>query len=153
MSRILHLAFVLFLGSLATIFVKQLSAQTVDCGKADSAAEKRICADHELDKAEAAMKVAFDRALAQFSYSLKKHTEKDPLPESEQAEQKIAEQKMRRALRASQKAWVAYRESACGAVNDSFEGGSISDEIATFCKADLTKDRTKFLNDYFNNDK
>jgi uncharacterized protein YecT (DUF1311 family) len=153
MSRVRRLVFVLFLGGLATIFVTQLSAQTVDCGKADSAAEKRICAYNELDKAEATMKVALDRALAQFAESGEKYKASDPLPKSEQADQIVSERRIRRSLLASQKAWLAYRESACGSVNDLFYLGSIADEETTFCKADLTKERTKFLNDYFNNDK
>ncbi len=98
------------------------------------------------------MKIAFDGALAQFVDAPWKSKETDQFPKSEREDQIAWNQKMRRSLQASQRAWLAYRVSACGAVSDSAAGGTIADEEVTFCKVGLTKERTKFLNDYFHHD-
>jgi uncharacterized protein YecT (DUF1311 family) len=53
--------------------------------------------------------------------------------------------KILRKLRESQKAWYAYRESACGAVEQTYEGGTITALVIPLCKIEITQQRTKFL--------
>ena len=56
---------------------------------------------------------------------------------------------MRQRLRASQAAWLRYRETACAAVQEMYDGGTIAEVDVPGCKADLTESRTRFLQKYF----
>lgn len=47
------------------------------------------------------------------------------------------------ALRAAQRTWIAYRDAACNAEGQLYEGGSIRPLIENTCKATLTTRRTQ----------
>lgn len=153
MSKVLNFAPMLIVVFLVSNFNLHLAAQETDCPAGQTTAENRACAHRHLDEAEAAMKIAFQRALAQFANGPEKPMDAEPLPKSERGDEIAWRRRVRSGLLVSQKAWLAYRESACGSVNDLFYMGTIADEEVTFCKADLTKARTKFIEDYFNSDK
>ena len=129
------------------IAAPRLCAQGVDCSSPRSNADETQCARQELTAAEDDLKLAFAEALRQYSGTIDK---KDTtLPKSAATEQGQYEAKMRRALAASQEAFVQYRTAACLSVAQMYEGGSIAELEVASCKAALTRDRSKFLRDYF----
>jgi uncharacterized protein YecT (DUF1311 family) len=71
------------------------------------------------------------------------------LPNGEERQQAQYEARMRRALIASQKAWLEYREAACNSVAVMYDGGTITGPAIPSCQADITRERAKFLRDYF----
>lgn len=50
-------------------------------------------------------------------------------------------------LLASQRAWVTFRDAQCAAQGDYAQGGSLEDIIVAQCKAEMTRKRTKQLQD------
>jgi uncharacterized protein YecT (DUF1311 family) len=56
---------------------------------------------------------------------------------------------MRQRLQLSQKIWLQYQSAACAAVSDFYEGGTMGPTAATLCKAEIAKQRAKFLRDNF----
>jgi uncharacterized protein YecT (DUF1311 family) len=124
-----------------------ISAQKLDCNKPISSAEQAECAHQELTAAEADLKEALSGALQQYSESSGK--ENTPLPKSEEREQRDYDAKMRGSILASQKAWIQYRTAACQSVAMMYDGGTISASAVPSCQAALTRERAKFLRDYF----
>lgn len=110
------------------------------CGKASSTAEMAQCAEKELQAAEADMKQALSRAVAQYT----------PVATERRDAQQVAwEQKIRRDLDASQTAWAEYVRVSCGAVADTYDKGTLTEINVPECKAELTRQRAKFLKIYF----
>lgn len=128
-------------------------AQIDSCRQFNSTAEQAQCANLALQSAEHDMKLAFDAALRNYTEEHVDTNEKQALPKTEQEEQVRWEAAMLRRVKASQRAWLTYRESACGTVKAMYAGGTIAAVIVPLCKADLTLQRTKFLRDYFPEDK
>ncbi|MCX7302140.1 MAG: DUF1311 domain-containing protein [Rhodobacterales bacterium] len=52
------------------------------------------------------------------------------------------------ALKASQAAWLAYRDAQCEYVGSTFGGGSGTGIAITSCRIELTRDRVEELMDY-----
>jgi uncharacterized protein YecT (DUF1311 family) len=128
-------------------------AQHVDCGKAESTAEQAACADRELSAAEQELKEAFGNALDQYIPSADQKRQTAALPRYDRDRQVQWEQRMRRDLNLSQKAWLSYRQSACGTVADMYDGGTITAIAVPLCKAEMTRARAKFLHDYFGDER
>jgi len=145
-SRALPVASALFV-------VSSILAQSDSCAQLKSNAARSQCANQQLETAEHDLNLAFDAALRNYTEGAVKRDEGQPLPKSEEKEQIRWEHTMLRKLRDSQRAWLAYRESACGTVEAMFEGGNIASVAVPFCKADLTAERTKFLRAYFREDR
>ncbi len=124
-----------------------LHAQAVDCSSPKSSAEETECARQELALAEADLKQAFADAL--HPYSARTEKEVPTLPRSDVREEGKYKAKTRRALIASQEAFIRYRAAACDSVAKMYEGGSITEFAVNSCQAALTRDRSKFLRDYF----
>ena len=53
-------------------------------------------------------------------------------------------------LRDAERAWLAYRDKHCAFVSSAAEGGRVRPSINALCVADLTKERTKQLDDQLN---
>jgi uncharacterized protein YecT (DUF1311 family) len=123
------------------------SAQDIDCGKAASTADQYQCANRELAASEADLKDAYAAALRQYSHSSAE--EGTAWPKGDAHDQSQYEGRMRRALIGSQRAWLQYRVTACNSVREMYDGGTITGPAVALCQAELTKQRTKFLRDYF----
>jgi uncharacterized protein YecT (DUF1311 family) len=119
------------------------------CVDAESTAEQAECAMNELGVAEADMTLAFDRALESYVSTPAKKKENQILPKFDRIGQIKWEKRMRRDLRISQKAWLGYRESACGAVQEMYDTGTIAKVAVPLCMVEITMARTKFLRGYF----
>ena len=123
-------------------------AQELDCGKASSPAEQYQCANNELSTAERNLEAAFADAIQHYTPNADETKENDlPQPEREQHAQ--YERKMRQSLELSQKIWLQYRSAACAAVSDVYEGGTMGPTAVALCKAEIAKQRTKFLHENF----
>jgi uncharacterized protein YecT (DUF1311 family) len=129
------------------------SAQKMDCGKAASSAEQDQCADQELATAETDLKDAFADALQQYTPTADGQKENATLPKYDKDHETRYEKRMRRDLKVSQRIWFQYRTAACAAVSSMYDGGTISPAAASLCKAEVTRQRIKFLRDYFAEDK
>ncbi|MDR3751264.1 MAG: lysozyme inhibitor LprI family protein [Terracidiphilus sp.] len=129
------------------------SAQKMDCDKAASSAEQDECADQELAMAETDLKDAFADAIQHYTPMADEQKENAALPKYDRDHEAQLEKKMRRDLEVSQKIWLQYRTAACAAVSDMYDGGTISPAATSLCKAEITKQRIKFLRDYFADDK
>ena len=112
-----------------------------------SSADQAQCAEQELTKAEADLNEAFADALQQYSQTGSKTN--DALPKSEAREQGQYEARMRNALIASQEIWLRYRTAACKCVAEMYDGGTITASAVPACQAALSRERAKFLRDYF----
>jgi uncharacterized protein YecT (DUF1311 family) len=128
------------------LIVPSTSAQS-NCDKPVSTAEEQQCADQELATAEAGLKEALETALRRYSHS--KVREDIRLPKSDEHQQAQYEARMRHTLIASQKAWLQYRESACNSVAEMYEGGTATGPAVASCRTEMTRERAKFLRDYF----
>jgi uncharacterized protein YecT (DUF1311 family) len=124
-------------------------AQESNCGKAPSTAEQYQCANNELATAEQDLQSAFADALQRYT---PKADENAP-PPPEKAQQTEYERKMRQRLELSQKMWLQYQTAACAAVSDFYEGGTMGPTAAALCKAEIAKQRAKFLRDNFGVDR
>ncbi len=128
------------------------SAQESNCGKAPSTAEQYQCANNELAAAEQDLQNALADALKRYTPKaddLKENT----LPPPEKAQQAEYERKMRQRLELSQKMWLQYQSAACAAVSDFYEGGTMGPTAAALCKAEIAKQRAKFLRANFGADR
>jgi uncharacterized protein YecT (DUF1311 family) len=105
--------------------------------------------NHQLTAVEDEMKHTFDRALGKYTSTPEDQKAIPVLPKSEQKEQLEWEERMRHRLIISQKAWLAYRENSCEAVQEMYEGGTFASVAVPLCKIDITKARIEFLRSYF----
>lgn len=95
------------------------------------------------------MEAAYAASLAGYLETPEKLKSLEPFAKSERADQLAYEKRVIRRLKASQQAFVAFRESACAAVGEVFDGGSIQSTEVQWCRAKLTEARAKFLKQYF----
>jgi uncharacterized protein YecT (DUF1311 family) len=127
-------------------------AQESDCGKAPSTAEQYQCADKELATAEQDLENAFAGALQRYTPKADE-THENALPQPERDQQNQYERRMRESLELSQKIWLQYQSAACAAVLNFYEGGITGPTAAALCKAEIAKQRAKFLRDNFGEDR
>lgn len=123
-------------------------AQESTCSKAPSTAEQYQCANQELATAEQDLASALANALQRYTPEaddIKENT----LPPPEKDQQSDYERRMRQRLELSQKTWLQYQSAACAAVLDFYEGGTMGPTAAALCKAEMAKQRAKFLRDHF----
>jgi uncharacterized protein YecT (DUF1311 family) len=130
----------------------RLGAQEPDCKKLESNNAESECFSSRLAKSEAEMQRAYKGALAAYTHSPEEY--KTLYPEFSESKydlehQEETDKRVLRKLRQSQRLWVAYRESACGAIEEKYEGGTIIGEVVPICKDELTKERTKWLEAQF----
>jgi uncharacterized protein YecT (DUF1311 family) len=104
----------------------------VDCAKAVTTPELNLCADRTLQAADTKLNSAYKKVLAEIR---KSDNAKPYDPVS-----------WEKALRASQKAWIAYRDADCaGLLPMSWTGGTGTTSAVLGCKAEKTELRTKEL--------
>ena len=125
------------------------SAQNTDCSKAASSAEQDECGERLLAIAEADLKDAFADALQHYNPAADEKKENAALPKYDTDREAQYEKRVRRNLEVSQKIWLQYRATACSAVFESYEGGTIGPLARSLCKEETTRQRIKFLRDYF----
>ena len=118
------------------IAVPARADEPVDCANATSTYEINACADKDLAKADAALNAAYQKALAKIAAS---DQEKPYDPKS-----------WEEALRASQRAWVAFRDADCkGLVPMAWAGGTGTSMEVLGCMTAKTDERTKELKERF----
>ncbi len=101
----------------------------VDCENAMSTVEMNFCGEKELEKADAALNAAYKKALAS-------------IPELA-GEKPYDAKSWEEALRASQRAWVAFRDAECkDHVPMFWTGGTATTGEVLGCMTEMTKNRT-----------
>ncbi len=110
--------------------------QKIDCETATATTELNACADQDFEAADAELNTIYGEALK-------------AIPEMA-GEAPYDAQGWEGALRASQRAWVAYRDAEC---NDHvamfWTGGTGATADIIGCKADMTRARTKALKERY----
>ena len=129
-----------------------LFAQDQDCEKLQGTAEKSECLAQRLVKAEADMNRAFQQALSNYLPSAERDNEAPKMSKLDLGLLHEADKRTVRSLRQSQARWLAYRESACSAVENMYDGGTVIAEAVPACKIELTQQRTDWLRSYFETD-
>jgi uncharacterized protein YecT (DUF1311 family) len=117
-------------------------AQERRCEKLFSTYEKVSCLEQRTQEAEAKMNQTLDQVLSEYS----RHHDED-LSAAPKIKQ-IVEDEDRltvAALRQSQTEWLAYRDSACSAVQHSYDGGTSASWASEMCRLELTEQRRKWL--------
>jgi uncharacterized protein YecT (DUF1311 family) len=108
------------------------AAPPVNCDKAMATSELNQCAEQAFQAADAKLNAAYRKALA----SIRKSGGEKPYDPAS----------WEKALRASQSAWIAYRDADCnGLVPMSWGGGTGTTAAVLGCKTDKTESRTKEL--------
>ncbi len=108
----------------------------VDCQNAMTQFDMNVCSQRDYEKADKALN-------AQWSKTKKVMADWDAELD---AENKGAVE----ALLAAQRAWIQYRDNQCNAVGYSVWGGSMYPTIVASCLEDLTRKRTKELEELAN---
>ena len=115
------------------IFADTPGTQNVSCNQNSSMADMTNCSKHDLDKAEAALMKAYQQALAKIDADFSVNTDKD------------TNVGYKKALKASQDAWIKFRDLDCDFSNYDRNGGSSQLMNIYDCKADMTNTRAKEL--------
>lgn len=109
----------------------------IDCSNAMSTVEMNHCAGLDLDKADAELNKVYKMALSR-------------IPEIAMDEAPFDAKSWEEALRASQRAWVAFRDAECDRhVPMGWTGGTGTTVAVLGCKSALTEARTKALKDQY----
>lgn len=104
-----------------------------DCTEAMSTIEMNACAGADFEKADAELNRVYKQALAS-------------IPEMATGEQPFDTGSWEEALRASQRAWVAFRDAECEDHIEKFWGGGTGGTVDIIgCKTEKTEQRTKEL--------
>jgi uncharacterized protein YecT (DUF1311 family) len=148
MIRLRVCATILFQVSLV-FYSQPLSSQSPDGGKQQSEAERGAMLFQQLKEAKTQMDLAFNEAIQFLSPTAEDAREYRGLPADERARQIKWDKRMMRDLRASQQAWVAYRNASCLTVLDFYAEGSGAGNASTGCDLELTTARTEFLRQNF----
>jgi len=135
-----------------TIPLASAFAQEQNCEKLQSTAEQSECLDQKLRRAETEMNRAFQHALSEYLRSTERDNEAPKLSKLDLQLIHETEKRTLRSLRQSQARWLAYRESACSAVENSYGGGTAAAVAVPACKLDFTQQRTVWLRSYFDHD-
>ena len=114
----------------------QPKAPAVDCTKASATSELNICAEQDWAREDAALNAVYKRVLAKIAAS-------------DQGEPYGAKS-WDKALRDSQRAWVAFRDTDCkGLVPFDWTGGTGTTGAVLGCMSRTTKERAKDLRERF----
>lgn len=103
---------------------EQLLAQKVNCNSPQTTVDMTICADREYQTADRKLNQIYQQLQAKLSRNQK--------------------QRMTNA----QLAWIKFRDANCDYERGQFEGGTIANPTGISCLADMTKKRTKELENY-----
>jgi uncharacterized protein YecT (DUF1311 family) len=128
-SSMLPLACTILFSAVATA---NAADAPLNCDTAMTTPELNACAGRALDAADAKLNDAYKKALA-FVKSTGNDKPHDPAS-------------WEKALRASQKSWIAYRDADCGGlVPMSWGGGTGTTSAVLYCKTVKTETRTNEL--------
>ncbi len=109
----------------------------IDCENALSTYEMNICAGRAFEAADAKLNAVYKKALA-------------AIPEMATGEKPFDARSWEAALRASQRAWVAFRDAECEEhVAMFWSGGSGATVDIIGCKTEKTEARTKELSERY----
>ena len=108
----------------------------VDCANAVSTADLNACASRDFDAADATLNAVYKKITADFAGDEHEYSENN--------------KKWVEALRASQRAWVAFRDADCEKLKI-FEagGGSATTGEVLGCMTEMTDARTKALKERY----
>lgn len=110
--------------------------EKIDCENASATAELNWCAEQEFDAADAELNKVYAEALKS-------------IPEMA-SEPPYDANAWEGALRASQRAWLAYRDAECDAHVPMFwSGGSGATAEIIGCRTTMTKARTKEIQEHY----
>jgi uncharacterized protein YecT (DUF1311 family) len=112
------------------------AAPKLNCRDPQSNLEMKLCAQRELERADAELNAIYAQATksARAQYrSLRDEVGYESMPDLEQA------------LRKAQRAWISFRDANCEHRRLVYYGGSMASLVHTTCKADMTKARVKEL--------
>ena len=107
---------------LLLLLVLSAPALALDCGRQQTEGAARQCSGQRLREADRTLNQTYTALLKRFS---------------------APQQTM---LRASERAWVAYRDAQCKMVASGVDGGSAQPMVTADCLGDLTSARVKELN-------
>lgn len=110
----------------------QTTLNPIDCTNASSTVEINYCAERDFAEADRVLNQAYAHALAEIAAS------DNPAPYAPAAWESE--------LRASQRAWIAFRDADCkGVVPMEWSGGTGTSAAVLGCMVKLTKTRAKDL--------
>ena len=109
------------------------------CDRAETQMEINQCSAEKYQKADALLNEMYSKLIRQFQADIKEWTQKH------NADQTLYETKGLQELRATERAWVQYRDLHCEAARQRVEGGSISPMVWADCMADVTTHRIEEL--------
>jgi uncharacterized protein YecT (DUF1311 family) len=129
----------LLIGTFLLCFTATTSAHAedpIDCSNASTTVEMNFCADKDFAAADENLNAIYKKVLAQIDDSgLEKPYDRASWEE---------------AMRASQRAWVAYRDADCkGLVPMEWSGGSGTSAAVLGCMSQKTIERTKELSERY----
>jgi uncharacterized protein YecT (DUF1311 family) len=131
-TTLLHL---LALG-LAFIFAPAARAEDINCANASSTVEMNFCADKDFEAADKALNATYEATLA--------------TTKTRDLEEPYDAKSFEEAMRAAQRAWVAYRDADCkGLVAQEWAGGSGTSAAVLGCMTEKTIERTKELKERY----
>lgn len=111
-------------------------AQNIDCANATSTVEMNFCAEKDFNAADKTLNAAYEAALA----SIK----------GRDLEKPYDAKSFEAALRASQRAWLAYRDAYCkDLIAQEWSGGSGTTSASLGCMTEKTMRRTKELKERY----
>lgn len=121
-------------GLLICVFIPfPLAAQSKpNCKEPRTQTEMNICAGLDYKAADAELNITYTKVIA-----LMKEMDTNLPPKLKGAE---------KTLREAQRAWIPYRDKACGSHGFLARGGSMESMLVGHCLADLTRRRIKELN-------
>ncbi len=112
------------------------AAPALNCKDPQSNYEMKMCADQDLKKADAELKIAYDKAIAHAR-------ETDRWSRTRKVSQNKPDDEP--LLREAQRAWVSFRDANCKYQYQIYYGGSHAGLAYLLCMADTTKARVKEL--------
>jgi uncharacterized protein YecT (DUF1311 family) len=122
--------------ALLALAASPAGAQTLDCSNANTTVEMNFCADKEYAAADAGLNETYKAALAKIAKS--------------GGERPYDSKSWEAALRASQRAWIAFRDAECkGLVPMQWGGGSGTTLAVLGCMTSLTQARAAMLKEQF----
>lgn len=108
----------------------------IDCSDPGTTVEMNFCSDKAFQEADAKLNAVYKNVLAHIA-------ESDP-------EKPYDRESWEKAMRESQRAWVAFRDADCkGAVPMEWSGGSGTSAAVTGCMTEKTEARTKELSERY----
>ena len=111
----------------AAILLSSAALGKVNCKNPSSQTEMNVCAQREFIIADKKLNAVYKKAMASM---------------------RRVDCSGAKILRDAQRAWIAYRNKACEAYGFIARGGRMEIGLVTACETDLTRKRTKDLQDF-----